>query len=260
MTAVAIADCGKLLAQMYARWTLDAVVELVHAVSHDITKRPYEYANLDGGVARLLVEFRARTGTAPEFPNLEQRTAIYSSLLGPSDAKPPPNQTSQFHRASSAVREAAIAFSERVHDTGEDSLREAFRAAVSGFREYLKPLCGTPLELGSDLIKVSFGTSAMVLRETTVASAFGMRPPPDDRWPLAGPDGDGAVLLEKISKTLSPATTGTISAEKFLVLQRVAQFGAATINGALADDWEKNIKSLIETAYSWATALRDNRA
>lgn len=51
-----------LLGNMYARWTLDSIVELAHAVSLDITKRPMAYANMGYNAASNAFSFSHENG------------------------------------------------------------------------------------------------------------------------------------------------------------------------------------------------------
>jgi hypothetical protein len=69
---------------------------------------------------------------------------------------------------------------------------------------------------------------------------------------------DGAVLVEEIQRPVG--IRSTISQHQFILLQRVAHYGALTIAGVLGDDddWDSAewIHPLVRYAYGWETALR----
>lgn len=250
------------LPTLYGRWTLDCVIEVARSVSLDFVSRPRHYRLIRDDIAEILQDFKALTGNRPDWPDLAQRTAIYGALVGDSDGKLNADRTAQFHQASIALRERAIAFAERVYDTGEDMLRQAFRDAMVTLRSYLNTLQGRVVALGYAQTGAIFGKAVNVLSSKEVASVFGLPPAPGGEWPLKGIfDGNGAYLIEEVTRMLQPAMTGLVSQQQFIVMQRIADYGPQTITGVLDDGagWDSKDRSnaLIQSAYSWATALRD---
>jgi hypothetical protein len=254
------------IAGLYARWTLDCVVEAASAIANDYVKRYRQYRGVSSDVATVLANIRSRTGFDPEWPNTTQRISIYTPLFGPSDAKASPAPISAFRSSAMAFRSAAIAYSERVYDTGEPMLRQAFIDAARHFQAYLTTLSGSVVDRARHDTQPLFVQSTAVLRNPGVAQAFGLPEAPDG-WPL--PDhferplaylsGDGAYLVEEVSRLLQPGV-GTVTQQQFLTLQRAAVAGARTLQMVLQgqdNDAEGRVRGVIGQAYAWATALRD---
>jgi hypothetical protein len=263
---VGFGDLGQ-VPELYARWTLDPVIEMAVAVAHDFPRRPRHYRDVPAGVdgvVRVLSSLRARMGTDPDWPNASQRAISLEALVGPSDSRPGPDHSlSPFHQAANSVRESATAFSERVHDTGEAMLRQAFRDAVTALNSHLSTLLGSVLDETLRQVREVGDQAIRVLQAESVARAFGVSAALDAGWPLSdGRDGEGAVLVEEISRTL-PGATSQLTAQRFSNLQRVAYYGALTLQGVQAqadlDDHEREEDELIGWAYSWETALRGLR-
>src|SRR5438132_3028730 len=116
----------KAIPDIYARWTLDCVVEAALAIASDYRKRYRQYRDVSDPVARILADMKSKVGADPEWPNKDQRTAMTLPFLGPSDADTETELSGAFCEAAKAIRAAAIAYSERVYDTGEPMLRQAF--------------------------------------------------------------------------------------------------------------------------------------
>ena len=74
---------ARLIGDMYARWTLDCVVEIAYAVSKDFILRPEFYKA--GDVPDNIITFRIEYGNSAEFPNQAQRQEMNSPVLGASD-------------------------------------------------------------------------------------------------------------------------------------------------------------------------------
>src|ERR1700722_19774478 len=114
---------SKAIPDIYARWTLDCVVEAALAIASDYRTRYRQYRDVPADVARLLADMKSKVGADPKWPNKDQRSAMALPLLGPSDADTDTEPSGPFCEAAKAVRAAAIAYSERVYDTGEPMLR-----------------------------------------------------------------------------------------------------------------------------------------
>lgn len=269
-----------LIADMYERWTLDCVVEVVQAVALDFVNRPRQYRNVPDkspfpndpedkkiNIAEILQNFWYLSGTDPNFPDLVKRQNIFSPLLGPSDGMVGEHD-SQFHENSDALRERARAFTERQVTTGEDNLRRAFLDEVITFRSYLEPFVDNAVvTIGDTQTRNIFNEAVKVLLDDKVTGVFGRPPASLDNWPLSAKvngllvgsfDTNGDLVIKFITEAL-PTSMGPIQESKFVVRQRIASFGAETIrevlSANLSPDPITTIDPLIQLAYSWKTAL-----
>jgi len=254
------------IAGLYARWTLDCVIEAAAAIANDYPKRYRQYRAVAVDMANILANIRSRTGFDPEWPNTAQRASIMTPLLGQSDAKPSAGATSSFRAGAAALRSAAIAYSERVYDTGEPMLRLAFVNTARHFQAYLTTLSGSVVDRARQDTEPLFALSSVILRDASVTQAFGLPPGPEG-WPL--PDriekpgaylsGDGACLIEEVFRLLQPGA-GSVTQQQFLALQRAAVAGGRTIQLILERQHEAavdRLREVIGDAYTWAAALRD---
>jgi hypothetical protein len=255
----------KAIPGIYARWTLDCVVEAALAIANDYRTRYRQYRDVSGGVARLLADMKSKVGADPEWPNNDQRTAMTVPLIGPSDADASTEPTGPFSEGAKALRAAAIAYSERVYNTGEPMLRQAFVEAARHFHAYLTTLGGSVVANADHDTKPIFENSTKILSDEGVAKAFGLPAAPAHSWPVPDPiddrggaylNGDGAYLIEEVARVLQNGKG--IAPQQFLSLQRAAAAGARTISGVLRNQQEEaDPTPLIGDAYNWATALRD---
>ena len=257
------------IAQMYARWTLDCVVEAVQAIALDFVKRPRQYREVprkDPGntseidVAAILSNFWFLSGTDPGFPDVAKRQMIFVPLLGPSDGQPG-EHGSQFHMITAALRERARAFTERQVETGVENLRRAFVDEAITVQSYLSTLeDNSVVNIGDRQTGSIFEAARQVLLNTQVAFVFGRPPAPasEVNWPLEGSfDQNGARLIEEVTKALE-TSMGLTSQSQFIIMQRIAHFGANTIRDVLASDLSPDpddIDPVIRVTYSWKTAL-----
>ena len=109
-----------------------------------------------------------------------------------------------------------------------------------------------------------FARAAEVLANSEVTRVFGRTPSGQTDWPLGGTfDDNGARIIEEVSKALQ-TSVGLVSQSDFIVMQRIATFGANTLRGVLGDPDRTTVKStvkltdlddLIQEAYRWKTAL-----
>jgi hypothetical protein len=253
------------IAGLYARWTLDSVIEAAAAIANDYPKRYRQYRAVAADMADILANIRSRTGFDPEWPNTAQRALIMTPLLGQSDASSA-GAMSSFRAGAAALRSAAIAYSERVYDTGEPMLRQAFVNTARHFQAYLTTLSGSVVDRARQDTEPLFAQSSVVLRDASVTQAFGLPPGPEG-WPL--PDrfeepgaylsGDGACLIEEVFRLLQSGA-GSVTQQQFLALQRAAVAGGRTIQLILEGQHEAaedRLREVIGDAYTWATALRD---
>lgn len=68
------------LAQLYARWALNPLVEIAHGLAHDVAVRPENYRHLSRSTIETLNNFRFKLGTDPHWPNAFQRTLSFRPL------------------------------------------------------------------------------------------------------------------------------------------------------------------------------------
>jgi hypothetical protein len=252
---------------IYARWTLDCVVDAATTIAQDYRTRYRQYRDVPPAIAAILANMNSRVGYDPAWPNAAQRSAIYSPLIGSSDGQVNADSTSSFHQTAIGVRTAAIAYSERVYNTGEPMLRRALIEAARLFSAYLSTLSGGVVDRARQDTEFIFSSSVQVLQSAQIAQAFGL-PPAPPAWPLPRQvegdehlDGNGAYLIQEVSRFLK-SSAGMTTQQQFLALQRVALSGARTIqsinNGA--HNIAEQVPDLIGAAYTWATALRDLEA
>src|SRR5579862_4769734 len=109
---------GSEVVELYAHWTLDCIVEAAAAIAQDYRTRYRQYSKADDTIADILADMNSRIGYDPGWPNSAQRSAINTPLIGSSDGQANADSTSSFHQTALAVRAAAIAYSERVYDSG----------------------------------------------------------------------------------------------------------------------------------------------
>jgi len=253
------------LSKMYARWTLDCVVDVAAAIAHDSAKRPRQYravpAAAAGGldaIVRVLSNFRSKLGSDSSWPNGAQRAALYSGCLGTSDGKPG-DKSAPFHQMAAAVRDAAVAYCERVVDAGEGMLKQAFIEAATAFGAYLGTMVGSAVAESHRQTEEVFNNAVRVLKTQEIAQAFGLPHVAEANWPTVGArNGDGAALVEEISRALQPSAGPPITQQQFSVMQRIAHQGASTIAGIQDNRHtvDATFKEVVQSAYTWATALR----
>jgi hypothetical protein len=251
-------DFPSLIGQLYARWTLDCLIEIGYAVSMDFVARPQLYLSDD--VPESIVDLRMSYGTDPRFPNTAQRQMMLIPVFGKSDGHTPDASTgaAPFHVARKKLIDACISFSERAVDTGVAMLLERIRSALVPLRAHLEGLNGRSLRLSTQQIQTVSNTAIDILKAPEVARVFSVSPA-DDKWPFDSIDPNGAKLIENAGSKLALPQDCTLSYTKFILLQRVAQEGARTLPLVLTTDptSEQALLALITHGYTWGTSLRD---
>ena len=256
-----------LIANMYERWTLDCIIELVQLIAMDFVNRPRQYREVPPNISEILQNFRFLTGTDPKFINQMQRSMAFDAILGSSDgmnmgmttetSSAPmtwagagtgtgtgmnaPAEGAQFKMESARLRETARAYTERQVTQGEGQLLQAFLDEGITLQCYLRPIDdeNNVVIIGNAQTKAIFDAAVLVLRDKAVAGRFGRPPATQKTWPLGGAlDENGSLLIQGIGKVLiqgmmPSATLMPISQNKFDVMQRIATYGALTITGVL---------------------------
>src|SRR5215471_10470366 len=100
---------AELLADLYARWTLDCLVEIAHAVSIDYFSYPEFYKGEDtpDGIEDLWASY----GSVRNFANKDQRHVLAGAILGGCDGYPAKGTpyNDEFHQQRDTLFKACIA-------------------------------------------------------------------------------------------------------------------------------------------------------
>jgi len=251
-------------ADLYELWTLDILPALGVRLADVFETNPKQFKRVTPKVSDTLARLHYRTGCDESYLNASQRLGLIMPLLGESDGAQHSDETSTFHQASMGLRKAAVDYVQRSFDTGERQLRNAFRDAAKAMYAYLTTLEGSVTTNALARIYVHFGDVAGVLKSEEYCSGLGLPPAPTDGWPRFGVvDGDGAALIAELTHRAITAETTSVPAvgvTRFVAMQRVADYGAASLDEVLldpvmADDDRAN--EVINVVYRWWTALRD---
>lgn len=243
------------IAVLYQRSVLDPMVETARAISQDSVRRPRHYRAVPENVAGILEGFRIRTGSNPEWPSAAQRAQLYAGIFDDT-----------FRSTSMDLRYAVVAFTEHATETSSDPLEDRVRDAAIAFRGSLNAVEERAVSLADSETGPVFRSAIEVFRNREVTGAFGLQPAPGRSWPFDGAleaDGastDSAFLIEEIQRALG--FQPTITESLFIILQRVAYYGAMTIAGVLDDatDWNTAdwVRALVRNAYGWEKALESS--
>jgi hypothetical protein len=247
---------------LYERWTLDIVTSLGRPCALILQDHPQEFRLVPQSIVKSLATFRYQTGYDAGVLSDNQRLALVSPLLGASDGAAQPNRSGAFHHAATAVRERARDFVQRVFDTGEAQLRDAFRDALSTLQKYLTSVSGAVYDDANRRVSTQFELVVAVLQTQQYAAGVGLPPAPKSPWPLnLAIDGNGAFLVHVIAERAGPdsGVPFTPTDEEFLQIQRIASYGAATIDRVLTDPSiltnADTANDAIGLAYRWWTSI-----
>jgi hypothetical protein len=251
-------DYPAFVGDIYARWTLDCLVEIGYAISLDFVNRPQLYLGDD--IPDSIVKLRISYGDDPSLPNTAQRQAMLLPIFGRSDGLKPDstNAMSSFQIARKKLIDACIAFSERAVDTGVPMLEERVRSALVPLLAHLQTLQGKSFLSSGAEIQTETAAVYQILLSAGIAQVFGV-PPANGQWPLNSTDSNGAKLVEAAGVALSLSGDYKLTYTRFILLQRVAQEGARALGLVLSADpsIETELLELITQCYTWGTSLRD---
>lgn len=254
-------EAAEALGTLYFYWALDPLIELAYAVSMDFVNRPQLYQSVP--IIDELVTLRMQYGSAPMFPNAQQRQAMLNPVFSRSDAQRPDATAtaSPFYTHRKKLMDAATAYAERAVDTGIQMLKDRIASASVPLRTNLQAIYGKSVESTRRQINALFGLSIHILREPHIARAFGVDPPAD-KWPQESDDANGAKLVGIAGTTLSGlkslAADALMTQERFVLLRRVAYEGSGAVREAYDYEHKKSdFDALVTTTYTWATSLRD---
>lgn len=249
-----------LIGQLYARWTLDCLIEIAYAVSIDFINRPSSYKGIIPN-PKEIVDLRMSYGTEADFPNTAQRQAMMMPILGRSDGLKldVSNASAPFYSARKAFFEACIAVQMRTVDTALSTLEGVALSAILAFRNYFDNLRGISAEQSAKQITAVSDSAIKILTSSGVATVFGF-PPAQQGWPLSSIDSNGANLVDAVGKILPLAPDYKLSFQKFNQLQLAAQAGGLALPLVLtakAKMSEEDLQALIEQGYIWWKFLND---
>lgn len=243
-----------LVGDMYARWTLDAIVDTVRAIALDYIARPDFYRE---PVPDRIVDLSSSYGYARNLPDRHQRSRLCAPILGVSDGyRLPKGVTSvsdKFHQYRAPLFDAAIAYTERSISDSRGGLREAVIKALTLFAAMLQTFDGHSARSSHRQILAVTDLAYEILRSSTVSSVFGVMPAPAASWPLEADDQRGAQLVAAISTSLAVTDIG-MSQDTFTRLRTLAQSGREAIEAVLQEDHaaEEHFERLTEKLYIWA--------
>jgi hypothetical protein len=251
------------LAELYERWTLDIIPCLGQPCAALCRDYPQEFKTVPVATLGTLADLLYRTGYDSTYLDEQGRKALIRPVLGDSDGYKGREGSGAFQRSADALRSRAKDFVQRVFTTGEDQLREAFRDAATSFQKYLTTVDGNVVTDASTRHQRHFDDVVAILQTPQFGAGLGLPPAPGAPWPLRGRvDGDGAMLVHAVSRR-AQATGGKpiVTDEEFLQMQRVAFYGAETIEAVLTQANIFTSKTAADDAisltYRWWTAIAE---
>jgi hypothetical protein len=258
---IEIQSYAALVGDLYARWTLDSVVEIANAVSKDFIARPEFYRT--GQVPDEIVDMRIAYGYTANFPNRAQRQEINAPVFGTSDGYVKNAVADKFHALRKPLFDACIIYSERTIAQPPEGLRQTILSALQLFEPHLRAFEGASIRTSyRQMVSVS-NVAFAILRSPGIAPVFGVAPPPLDTWPIDSNDSSGALLIRAVGEKLPLAPELVTNEEKFQRLRRVAAQGRDALQAILADGQvlrDRNFDALVTSIYTWAISLRDYSA
>jgi hypothetical protein len=251
------------IADLYERWTLDIIPSLGQPCAALCRDYPQEFKNVPTATLGTLADLRYRTGYDSNYLDEQSRKALLMPVLGESDGVKGGNRSDGFHRSADALRGRAKDFVQRVFTTGEAQLRNAFRDAATTFQRYLTTVDGNVVADADVRLRKHFDDVVAILQTTQFAAGLGLPAAAGAPWPLNQTwDGDGAMLVQAVTKR-AQASGGTpiVTDEEFLQIQRIASYGAETIEAVLTVPaiWttDTTTDAAIDQAYRWWTAITE---
>jgi hypothetical protein len=257
------------IANLYERWTLDIIPCLGQPCAALCRDYPHEFKRVQSTTLDTLANLRYRTGYDSRYLDEQGRKALLMPVLGESDGAMGGERSGAFHQSADALRCRAKDFVQRVFDTGEAQLRDAFRDAATSFKNYLTAVDGTVVADADIRLTGHFGDVVTVLQEQQFAAGLGLPPapappaPPAVGWPLRETwDGDGAMLIYAVTKRAQASGGAPVVTDvQFLQMQRIATYGAQTIEAVLnvPTIWTNNAitNEAISLAYRWWTSIAE---
>jgi hypothetical protein len=237
------------LGDMYARWTLDCLIELAHAISDDYFSNPEFYQGI--GAPDDIIDLWLSYGSARNFPNKDQRHTLAGAIFGASDGYSPvvgmPTNDA-FHQNRAPLFTACIAAQTATSAESRDGLNQQVIQALPNFQSYLGGFPGKAARVAYDQIKAVSHTAFAILRSDTVSSRFiGNHAHISDDWPLHTSDPNGDKLVaECMSKFKAVADVP----KDFPSLRAQARAGKEALEAIVQK--QTGLEDLVSKTYSWA--------
>jgi hypothetical protein len=237
------------LAEMYARWTLDCLVEIAHAIAIDYFSSPEFYL---GKAPDNIVDLWLSYGSVKNFPNKDQRHILAGAIFGDSDGYPPKGATAYddaFHKNRDTLFKACIAAQTATSAQSRDGLNQNVVQALPALQSYLGGFPGIAALVAYDQIQDVSDTAFAILRSDTVSSRFiGTHSSISDEWPLKKSDPNGDKLIAECVSKLK--VEGVDLPKDFPSLRALAQAGNEALEAIV--DQTTDLDDLITKTYSWA--------
>lgn len=244
---------------MYARWTLDCLVEIAHAISKDYFSAPEFY---QGDAPGDIVDLWLSYGHVKNFPDKAQRYVLAGAIFGDSDGYPsvagsaaPYNDS--FHKSRDPLFKACIAALAAGNSPNRTLLDENVRKVLPTFQNYLNGFSGKAAQLAYTQILNVSDLSFSILRSDTVSSRFigsvGTHKPILTTWPLKDDSSSGDMLITESSSRLN--LDGIDMPKGFAILRAIAQAGQEALDVIVDQPPPKDLTDLIRKTYTWATLI-----
>jgi hypothetical protein len=238
------------LGDMYARWTLDCLVEIAHAISIDYFSNPEFYQGDD--TPDDIVDLWLSYGSIKNFPNMNQRGILAGAIFGDSDGHPPKGATmlnDAFHQDRDRLFSACIAAQTATASESRRGLNQQVEQALPSFQSYLEGFPGKAASSAYGQIKSVSETSFVIMRSDTISSRFiGTHSKISAEWPLKKSDPNGDKLIAECLSKLKIA--GVDLPNGFPNLRALAQSGREALDVIVQSPTD--LDDIISRTYSWA--------
>jgi len=268
--AMVAANKGDKVAQLYLFQTLDALVELIEAVSLDFRRNnPDRYRCLDKDVNAWLKSFD-KVGIDVNFPDKRTRARYFEAYLGnqcSANAHPFLEQVKSLQKCAARYVEIKEA-----DPQGAIHCLDCIRMAARGLLQVLIQLSmGTSHQFARAYARTGaiFQMTTSILRDASFAAAFGVNEIGDENWPDTEYNRRGGILVREMMAAGAPTfvedrrvtDVGKCQLEHFKVFQDCAFYGARTIRLVSAKKWnlggDRHLVDLGAAAACWHDAMND---
>jgi hypothetical protein len=273
------------LGDMYARWTLDCLIEIAHSISDDYFSNPEFYQGT--GAPDDIIDLWLSYGSVRNFPNKVQRQTLAASIFGASDGYLPTGgmaaptggmaaptggmaaptggmaaptggmaastrgmaANDAFHQNRAPLFKACIAAQTATSAESRDGLNQQVVQALPNFQSYLGGFPGKAARVAYEQIKAVSQTSFAVLRSDAVSSRFiGSHAHISEDWPLQKSDPNGDKLVAECAFKFKAA--GADMSKDFPSLRSLARAGKEALESIVQPTTA--LDDLISKTYSWA--------
>jgi len=230
-----VTNMGIKAAQLYSHQTLDALVELIEAVSRDFHRnRSERYRYLDQYAALQLSRFD-KISVHVDYPDKNTRARYFEAYLGNQfspKAHPVLEQAKWLRKCAERYAEY-----DKTDPNSANHCLECVRMAAKGLLQVLTQLTSgsarqfTRAHASTGAI---FRTTTNILRNASFAAAFGVGEIDDESWPETAYNRRGGILVRQIMaiESLISATDGGLTDAGKSQLRHFKAFQDCAINGA----------------------------